>query len=349
MINIYGQLGKQESLAYDFSRIKNDIKTGQFNGLSTKEDLLRVHSLPLDELVGLAVAIRTKRKEEGTSIDYCTSGYLPHNGGEGCEMSCSFCGFPQGIYEKGSRQFVSKLSEDAIIKDAKKKKELGATRYKIVVLGCTIKEDEYKIAVNALPRLFEEIGLEKVCLSFGILTEKRIEDLINKFGTKKIEINHNLEVGSKEAYKRLIGTHELLWDARYNTILNARKYGLNVCAGGLIGIGETIEDQVDLVIALRSLNVTSTPFNVFVMDEHDKSVVAKKIKKGNIKRPTDEELLRILGMWRLGLPKSSIAANSGFGLSRDGDFGIYSGIVELALINDKVSLPDVGVISKRRY
>lgn len=347
--NIYGQLGKYESKPYDFNRIKNDILSGKFNGLSTKEDLLKVYNLPLDQLVDLAMAVRNKRKESGAITEHCASGYLPHNGGQGCEMSCSFCGFPQGIYEEVSRQFVSELTEDAIIKDAKRKKEAGATRYKIVSLGCSITDKEYEVAMRALPKLFDELSFEKICLSFGVLSENRIEDIVNRFGTEKIEINHNLEVGSPEAYERLIGNNKLLWQARYNAILNARKYGLGVCAGGLIGIGETIKDQANLVLALRSLNVTSTPFNVFVMDEHDKSVIAQKIKNGEIKRPTDEELLRILCTWRLGLPKSHITANSGYGISRDGDFGIYSGLVELALINDKVSVPDVGVITKRRY
>ena len=329
-------------------QIENNIRSGLFFGLSSKEELLYVYSLPLPQLVELAMAVRAKRKQGGAGSDCCASGYLPHNGGRGCEMSCGFCGFPQSIYQWNPQQFVSKLTEGAIIEDAKKKKEMGATRYKIVSLGCSIRDDEYEIAIKALPKLYG-LGFEKICLSFGILSDDRIRGLVNKFGKEKIEINHNLEVGTPELYEKLIGNDKLLWMARYNTISNAKKYGLSVCSGGLVGIGETVNDQTELVLALRSLDVSSSPFNVFVMDKNDKSAIAEKIREGQIKRPSDEELLRILCMWRLGMPKASIAVNSGYGITREGDFGIYSGIIELALINDKVSLPNQGILSKRRY
>lgn len=351
MKGTYGELGKYEAHPYDFSRLNADIGTGKFDGLSSKEDLLTVYNLPLNRLIDSARSIRSQRK---TAIDYCASSYLPHQNGKGCEMNCNFCGYPEKIYDPESdqgrsKQFVPELTKDAIIEHAKAKKAAGATRYKLVSLGCSIRNDEYEIAIKTLPCLFDEIGFEKVCLSFGVLNKKRIAGLVEKFGTEKIELNHNLEAGNPDAYERLVGNSNVFWHARYNTIKTAKEYGLHVCAGGLVGIGESKEDQADLVLALRSLNVDSSPFNVFVMDEHDKSVVAEKIRKKEIKRPSDEELLRTLCMWRLGLPKSSIAVNSGFGSSGNGDFGAYSELVENALINDKVSLPNQGVLSKRRY
>ena len=345
---IYGKLGVYQSEPYDFTRIKNDIDSRKFKGLSTRQDLLKAFSMPLNELVELAMSIRRKRLQDGVKTDFCSSGYLPHEGGKGCEMSCSFCGFPRAIYKDGSREFISKLNVDEIIRDAKKKRSSGATRYKIVSLGCFITKEEYRVALDAIPKLYD-IGFEKVCLSFGSLPETSIKDIVSRFGRERIELNHNLEVGTEKAYKSLIGNNPLLWKSRYNTVLSARKHGLDVCSGGLVGIGETPEEQADLVMALRALNVTSAPFNVFVLEDDDNSIVAQKIRKGEISRPTSETIIRTLCMWRLGLPKSSIAANSGFGLTGKGDFGRYSGLIELSLINDKVSVPNKGFLSKRRY
>lgn len=346
--NIYGPLGTNHETNYENSeKIKSAIARGAFEGLSTKTALLKLQQLPLETAVDLAISVRDERRQAGHRKNICASGYLPHNDGSGCEMSCSFCGFPENFFT-GDGPFVSTLSEKAIIEDAANKRKQGATRYKIVSLGCSITEEEYQIAVNAMPELYY-IGFEKICVSFGVMSEDRIRDLVTRFGTDKIEINHNLEVGSSETYVKLIGSHKQLWQARYNTILTARQFGIDVCAGGLLGIGETLSDQADLVIALRELNVTSTPLNVFVMDNNDKSVIAEKIRRGIIQRPSEEDLIRILCMWRLGLPRSSIAVNSGFGRTGNGDFGIYSGLIELGLINDKVSLPNQGKISSRFY
>lgn len=350
--NTYGELGNRSGVSTDLGQLRDGkIDWKDFNGLSTLEDLLEVYNLPLKELAGLAVQVRAHRLDQGETSDCCSSGFLPHQEGEGagCEMSCSFCGFPEKIFEENTGNFVAELSVDAIIKDAVAKKKRGATRYKIVALGCTIRDDEYEVCMEVLPKLFDEHGFEHVCLSFGALSESRIVDLIDRFGTEKIQINHNVEVGNRDTYEQLVGNTKFFWESRYKTVLAARKLGLDSCTGGLVGIGESTEDQADLVLTLRSLNVTSSPFNVFVLSESDRSAIATKIRSGEMKRPTSEELLRTICMWRLGLPKSSIASNSGFGITGDGDFGIYSGLIELALINDKVSLANQGKISTRNY
>ena len=114
--------GEENGLRY-YLDLKDKIRPGEFNGVSTKEALLKAASMSLPLLVDLAMLVRRKRIAAGIKTETCASGYLPHHNGKGCEMNCSFCGFPQRIYEKGTRQFVGKLSEDAIIEDAKKKKK----------------------------------------------------------------------------------------------------------------------------------------------------------------------------------------------------------------------------------
>lgn len=265
------------------------------------KELVRENALKLLKLTKFSEVIylgswATRIKEhfhEQCTIEVCGAGYTGTS--TWCNRGCSYCLWgadsPDELIEKPNVLRTPKENFEY----AKKMKENGVTFFKLVGLGRTISQDIWNMVLESY-KMIKPLGFKEVCASFGELSLEQLKQLKEAGVT---QYNCNLET-SRNFYSKIC--HANKWDDRYKTVQNAKKIGMRVCCGGIVGMGESIKDRLDLAFSLKKLNVDSLPFNVFV-----------KTKKQHlsIKLPKPIEFLKTLAVFRLILPKQKIMCNAG--------------------------------------
>ncbi|AEB75318.1 biotin synthase [Clostridium botulinum] len=211
-----------------------------------------------------------------------------------CSEDCKFCA--QSAHHK--TQIVSHLlySYDEILKLAKENESEGVHRYSLVTSGRGMSGEEFKNVINIYKKLKKDTNI-KLCASLGIINKEQLQDL-KKEGVMRY--HHNLE-SSREFYSKICTTHS--YDERIATIKNAQDVGLEVCSGGIIGMGESFEDRVNLAIELKELKIMSIPINVLMP--------IKGTPLENQKSLSSEEILRTIAIFRFLNPKADIRLAGG--------------------------------------
>lgn len=205
---------------------------------------------PLTELIKIADEIKRKfiKKEfEVCSIINAKSGL--------CAEDCKFCA--QSSKYKTSVTGYPLVEIKEIYKSAKKAKKNGAKKFGIVTSGDRLSEEEINKIIKAIVLIRENIEIE-VCASLGSLEKTHLQKL-KKAGLKRY--HHNIET-SAAFYKKIVSSHK--FNDRLKTIRNAKDAGLEVCSGGIIGMGERWIDRISMAELLAELDVDSVPINVHV-------------------------------------------------------------------------------------
>lgn len=170
-----------------------------------------------------------------------------------CPEDCSFCS--QSKSSTADVEEYEMQSVDEIVAGAKEATDMAALRYCVVTSARAPSENELKAITEAASRIkAENPGLE-LCASMGFLTEEKAQRLKDA-GVDRF--NHNLET-SANFYPSICSTHQ--YEDRVKTAKIVKKVGLDLCCGGLIGMGENLEDRVDLAMALKELKADSAPIN----------------------------------------------------------------------------------------
>jgi len=172
-----------------------------------------------------------------------------------CNQDCKFCA-QSAHYNTGVNNYPLKTKKE-MFEQAKRAKDDGAQRFDIVTSGDRLSCEEIKIIAEAIREITSKIGIE-MCASLGALNEEDFQ-LLKQAGLSRY--HHNLET-SPRFFPNIVTSHT--FNDRVNTIKVAKKTGLEVCSGGIIGMGETIEDRIDLAFWLKELNVDSIPINILV-------------------------------------------------------------------------------------
>ncbi|SMC80114.1 biotin synthase BioB [Sporomusa malonica] len=199
----------------------------------------------------LAMADKIRQQFVGDDVDLCAI----VNGRSGmCSENCRFCA--QSAHHKASIQIYPLLSEDELVAAARQAEAGGALRFSIVTSGRGVDGDkDFPKIVSALERIKKETNL-MVCASLGTLTLERAKALkaagVNRY-------HHNVE-SSRNFYAEVCTTHT--YDDRAETIGIAHEAGLEICSGGIIGLGESMEDRLDMAFELKKFGVHSVPLNV---------------------------------------------------------------------------------------
>jgi len=174
-----------------------------------------------------------------------------------CSEDCRFCA--QSIHHKTAINTYPLIAPEEILKSGKEAEKKGAIHFSIVTSGrgAGLKKNrgEFFKIIDAIELLYKETHL-KVDASLGILTKEEARLLA---GAGVYYYHHNLET-SRGFYNKIATTHS--FDDRINTMIIAKKAGMNVCSGGIIGLGESMEDRIDMAIQLRELKVKSVPINI---------------------------------------------------------------------------------------
>jgi len=140
---------------------------------------------------------------------------------------------------------------------ARSAKAMGACKFGIVTSGNALTREDLRTIAEAVQKIKDDIGIY-VCASLGELDEQDLT-LLKRSGLSRY--HHNIETSTNH-FKKIVTTHS--FRDRVNTIKAAKNAGLQVCSGGIIGIGETWDDRIDMALTLKELDVDSVPINVLV-------------------------------------------------------------------------------------
>ncbi len=219
------------------------------NSISYKE-ACELSALPSDDTVDLimyASKIRGKYKKNSNftcSIVNAKSGF--------CSENCAFCA--QSAHHKTEIETYPLLSEEELVDNALRMHEAGATKYSMVTSGYMLTEEEIGTISRAASIIKEKTNL-LICGSLGMLTRSMARQLKDNGMTT---YHHNLET-ARSHFDRICTTHD--YDEDIETVKFAQSAGLKACSGGILGLGETWEQRVELAFTLKELNVDIIPIN----------------------------------------------------------------------------------------
>lgn len=272
--------------------LKNEIISGK---LINKEEALLLLNAPLEELCTAADEIREKLC--GNDFDVCTI----INGKSGrCSENCKYCA-QSAFYETKVEEYAL-LQTDEIVAQAKYNEERGVLRYSIVTSGRNLNDQEMDQVCESIKGIKKESNIS-VCVSFGLLKEEQFRKL-REVGV--VRVHNNLEA-SKNYFPNICTTHT--YDDKIASIKAAKNAGLSVCSGGIMGLGESMEDRVDMAFSLRDLGVSSVPINIL------NPIPGTPLEKNKVL--TNDEVCRIVAMYRFILPNIFIRLAGGRGLLPD--------------------------------
>ena len=252
-------------------------------------ELLRTDDAQLLPLVNAAYTIRHAYFGRTVTIQ------MLFNAKSGaCQEDCHYCS--QSSISTASIDRYALVSPEDMLKAARRAHEAKAERYCVVISGRSPLEKEVDDIASAVKRIKQELPMQ-VCCSLGLLTEPQAKRL-KAAGVDRI--NHNLN--TSEAYHASICTTHTYQD-RITTLQNARAAGLELCSGGIVGMGESDEDLVDLAFALRDLNPDSIPLNMLHPIPGTPLADARNL--------TPQRCLKILCLFRFVHPQRELRAAGG--------------------------------------
>lgn len=251
-----------------------------------------IHDLPLFSLLDRARSVHRQHHEEG-QVQLCT--LLSVKTG-GCPEDCAYC--PQSSHYDGPLKSEKMMDVDEVLSAAERAKESGATRFCMGAAWREVKDGPAFDRVLDMVRGVKKLGLE-ACTTLGMVTEEQAAKL-KEAGLDAY--NHNLDT-SRENYKSIITTRT--YDQRLETLKNVRQAGITICTGGIIGMGESIDDRCKMLIQLASIepHPESVPINALVRAEGTPLAALP---------PIDPlELVRMIATARILMPRSKVRLSAG--------------------------------------
>ncbi|MCA9425723.1 MAG: biotin synthase BioB [Candidatus Omnitrophica bacterium] len=259
--------------------------------ISREEALSVLNSTDAELLEVLAAAFRVRSHFHGNKVRV----HVLQNAKSGvCPEDCSFCSQAAQYHSPVPQYGIQTVEE--LVEGARKAHEMGAVTYCMVTStrGPSAKEVE---RICEATRIIKSETPLKVCASLGLLLGDQASTL-RSAGVDRY--NHNLET-SEEFYPSVCTSHT--FQDRLNTIRSAKAAGMEACAGGIVGMGETPEDRVELALSLRELEVESVPVNFLNARPNTPFEKVPQLS------PTD--CLRSLAMFRFTNPSADVRAAGG--------------------------------------
>ena len=298
--------------------LKNKVLQGQ---LLVKEELLPLCDAPLEELCDAADEIRNHFCSN--TFDLCTI----INGKSGrCAEDCKYCA-QSAFYHTCIEEYPLK-SQEEILTLAKYNEERGVLRYSIVTSGRRLSDHEVDQVCDAIRVIKRQTHLE-VCVSLGLLSKDHYSKLKNAGATR---VHNNLET-SRRNFPNICTTHT--YDDKLAAIKAAMEAGLDVCSGGIMGMGETMEDRIDMVLAVRELGIVSIPVNML------NAIPGTPYE--NSRRLTQDEMRRIVAIFRFAVPRASIRLAGGRGLLADRGEKCFRSGANAAISGDMLTTSGISI------
>ncbi|MCF6771589.1 biotin synthase BioB [Corynebacterium sp. MC-22] len=257
----------------------------------------------IDELLALAHEVRLRWCGDAVEAE----GIISLKTG-GCPEDCHFCA-QSGLFESPVRS--AWLDIPALVEAAKQTAKTGATEFCIVAAVKGPDERLMSQLEEAIAAIKAEVDIE-VAASIGILTKEQVERLA-KAGVHRY--NHNLET-AKSYFPHVVTTHS--WEKRRETCEMVRDAGMEVCCGGIVGMGETVEQRAEFAAQLAELRPDEVPMN-FLDPRPGTPFANRPVMESN-------EALKTIGAFRLALPKTILRFAGGRELTL-GDLGAEKGLL----------------------
>ena len=216
-----------------------------------RDEGLEILKTPADQVLRLvSAAFRIRQRFFGKKV---TLQMLFNAKSGACQEDCHYCS--QSSISTAPIERYGLVSPDRMVEGARRAAAAKAQRYCVVISGRSPLDREIAEIATAVRRIKDELPLQ-VCCSLGLLTERHATQL-KAAGVDRI--NHNLNT-SETYHSEICTTHT--YQDRQTTLRHARAAGLELCSGGVVGMGESDEDLVDLAFALREVNPDSIPLNM---------------------------------------------------------------------------------------
>ena len=300
-------------------QLKNKVLGG---GEVTREEALELMDAPLEVLSQAADQLREHFC--GDRFDLCTI----VNGKCGkCSEDCKYCA-QSAHYHTSLEESYPLLSTEELVKGAAENKRQGVLRYSIVTSGRKLSDREVDQVCESIRAIREQVGIE-VCVSFGLLGEEAFRKL-KEAGASRVHCN--LE-SSRRYFPQVCTTHT--YDEKIETMKAARRAGLSVCSGGIIGLGETMEDRIDMVLTARELGVKSVPVNLLNP--------IPGTPYGHNPVLTEDELRRVVAIFRFLIPDGNIRLAGGRDLLEDKGARCFCSGANAAISGDMLTTAGITV------
>lgn len=248
-----------------------------------------LRALPCRELMARALEIKLVRR--GKSLSLCS--IINAKSGQ-CSEDCRFC--TQSAHFKTDTPVYPLKTAEEIVAAARQAKKDGATHFSIVTSGRAITGRSLPAVADLIASIRDQVDI-RVCASLGMATRQDLQAL-QQAGLSRY--HHNLET-SREFFPAIVTTHTFA--ERVATIQAARQAGLEVCAGGIIGLGESETDRISLALTLAELGVESVPLNILIP--------LPGTPLAEITPLPIQEILRAIALFRLILPDAALRLAAG--------------------------------------
>ncbi len=245
----------------------------------TKEDLLKLYNTNLDELLKLS------SQYIKNDIEFCS---LVNARNGKCSQNCRYCA--QSSHYRTEIETYPLISAEEVKKAALEAKENHVSRFAVVTSGKSPDESDTDGIISLIEEINKIDGLRS-CASIGILTEEQAKQLAAS-GLKRF--HHNINT-CRSYYPQVCTTHT--FDDRINTCKLVKKYGLELCCGVILGMGETVEQRVEMAMELAEIQPDSIPINILMP-------IPQTPFENYLDKIDEENVLRTLAIFKITNPNS---------------------------------------------
>ena len=272
--------------------------------LTRADDLSYFLTCNLTELCEGADRIREARI--GEKVDLCSI----INGRSGkCPEDCKYCA--QSVHNHTNCEVYDFLPEEDIVAACRVNEQEGVDRFSIVTAGKALTGEEFEKAIHAYETMHRECKID-LCASMGFLNAEQLHRLHEAGVTS---YHHNIET-SKRNFPNICTTHT--YDMKIETLKLVKEEGMCACSGGIIGMGETWEDRLDMAISLAELGIDSIPINALMP-------IPGAPLEGQ-EQLSEADILRTIAFFRYINPDANIRLAAGRALlTNDGETAFQAG------------------------
>ena len=244
-----------------------------------KEELLDLYNTDLETLLELSSQYMSK------NIEFCS---LVNARSGKCSQNCKYCA--QSSHYRTDIETYPLIDKEDVLKAAKEAKEYGVNHFAIVTSGKDPEEENFDKIIELIQEINKVDGISS-CASIGILNEEDAKKLADA-GLKRF--HHNINT-SQSYYPEVCTTHT--WEDRVNTCKLVKKYGMELCCGVILGMGETVEQRIEMAMELAEIQPDSIPINILMpIPQTPFENYGDKIDEENI--------LRTLAVFKIANPNS---------------------------------------------
>ncbi len=245
----------------------------------TKEELLELYDMDLDMLLELS------SKYLKDDIEFCS---LVNARNGKCSQNCKYCA--QSSHYRTDIECYPLVDKETVKKAALEAKEHNASRFAVVTSGKSPDESDVDGIIDLIKEINKIDGIRS-CASIGILTEEQAKKL-SECGLKRF--HHNINT-CKSYYPEVCTTHT--WQDRLNTCKLVKKYGMELCCGVILGMGETVEQRVEMAMELAEIQPDSIPINILMP-------IPQTPFENYFDKIDEENILRTLAIFKIANPDS---------------------------------------------